>query len=69
MFLAVGLGAAGVYGVFNIETDYDSIWYMRQDSYQVAYYETVEEYFATQGERADIYIGNKTLGATGTSWV
>jgi len=57
LFLAVGLGAAGVYGVFNIETDYDSIWYMRQDSYQVAYYETVEEYFATQGERADIYIG------------
>ena len=28
ILVAVGLAAAGVYGLVNIESDYDSIWYM-----------------------------------------
>ena len=26
----------GVYGLLTVESDYDSIWYMRQDSYQAS---------------------------------
>ena len=32
--LTVGLAAAGGYGLANLQSDYDSIWYMRHASYQ-----------------------------------
>ena len=41
----------GVYGVFNIEVNYDSIWYMDQDSYQAKYYNSLLKLFPEQGER------------------
>ena len=47
----------GVYGVFNIELNYDSIWYMDQHSYQTRYYETLMEVFPEHGERVEIYVG------------
>ena len=47
----------GVYGVTKIETDYDSIWYMEQDSYQTHFYSTMTKLFPENGERVEIYVG------------
>ena len=48
----------GIYGVLNIEVNYDSIWYMDKDSYQAKYYNSLMELFPGQGERVEVYIGN-----------
>ena len=41
----------GVYGVLSIEVNYDSIWYMDQDSYQANYYNSLMRLYPEQGER------------------
>ena len=62
LVVTVGLAAGGAYGMANIESDYDSIWYMRHESYQYQYYKALADNFRGQGERVDVYIGNdKTL--------
>ena len=38
LLTALGLAAGGGYGLSQIESDYDSIWYMRHESYQFQYY-------------------------------
>ena len=48
----------GVYGVTQIETDYDSIWYMDQGSYQTDFFDKMNKYFPENGERVEVYIGN-----------
>ena len=54
--LGAGL-AGGVYGLVNIESDYDSIWYMRHDSYPYQYFKALGDHFQGQGERVDVYLG------------
>jgi len=58
---ALGLAAGGAYGLSQIENDYDSIWYMRHESYQYQYYSTLAERFSGQGERVEVYIGEVDL--------
>jgi hypothetical protein len=48
----------GVYGVTQIKTDYDSIWYMDQNSYQTDFYDAMAHHFPENGERVEVYIGN-----------
>jgi len=57
LVVTVGLAAGGAYGLANIESDYDSIWYMRHQSYQYQYYKALADNFRGQGERVDVYIG------------
>ena len=47
----------GVYGVFNIKLDYDSIWFMDQKSYQTQYYKSLQDTFPEYGERVEVYVG------------
>merc|ERR1712029_932319 len=47
----------GTYGVLHIELNYDSIWYMDQNSYQTDYYKTLMEVFPEHGERVEVYVG------------
>ena len=54
---AVALAGAGVYGLFNIESEYDSIEYMRHESYPYKYFKALGKYFRGSGERVDVYIG------------
>jgi len=56
--ITVGLAGAGIYGVINIESDYDSIWYMRHESYPYQYFKALGDHFSEQGERVDVYVGN-----------
>ena len=58
--LAVGLAGAGIYGLVHIESDFDSIWYMRHESYPYKYFKSLRDYFPGQGERVDVYIGKRT---------
>ena len=58
LVVTVALAAGGAYGLANIESDYDSIWYMRHESYQYKYYKALADNFRGQGERVDVYIGN-----------
>jgi hypothetical protein len=51
----------GVYGVLNIQLNYDSIWYMDQKSYQTKYYKTLQQVFPENGERVEVYVGKKQL--------
>ena len=55
--ITVGLAGAGIYGVINIESDYDSIWYMRHESYPYQYFKALGDHFSEQGERVDVYVG------------
>ena len=57
--ITVGLAVGGGYGLYYIESDYDSIWYMRHQSYQYQYYKALKENFSGQGERVDVYIGDR----------
>ena len=57
ILLTLGLAAGGVYGLVNIESDYDSIWYMRHDSYPYQYFKALGDHFQGQGERVDVYLG------------
>ena len=49
----------GVYGVTQIKTEYDSIWYMDQNSYQTEFYQVMSRYYPENGERVEIYVGMK----------
>ena len=57
IIITLGLATAGVWGLVNIESDYDSIWYMRHDSYPYQYFKALGEHFQGQGERVDVYLG------------
>ena len=59
LIVTAGLAAGGAYGLSQIESDYDSIWYMRHESYQFQYYKELADNFRGQGERVDVYIGNQ----------
>ena len=56
--LALAFATGGAFGLANIESDYDSIWYMRHESYQYKFYSALADNFRGHGERVDIYIGN-----------
>ena len=47
----------GIYGVFNIELDYDPIWFMDQKSYQTKYFKRLHQTFPEHGERIEVYLG------------
>ena len=47
----------GVYGVLNIRLDYDSIWFIGQNSYQTSYFEAIQKNFPEHGERVEVYVG------------
>ncbi|TRY79298.1 hypothetical protein TCAL_08847, partial [Tigriopus californicus] len=48
---------AGVYGITQMKLDYNSIWYMRKNSYQVGFYDATARLFPDNGERVQVYIG------------
>ena len=50
----------GVYGVFNIKLDFDSLWFMDAKSYQTSYYKSLHKNFPEHGERVEVYIGKYT---------
>ena len=47
----------GVYGVTQLEIDYDAVWYMRESSYQQHFYLTAQDYFPEDGARVEVYVG------------
>lgn len=57
ILLTIGLACLGAYGVFNIELNYDSIWYMDQKSYQTKYFKALQNVFPENGERVEVYVG------------
>ena len=52
------MAGVGMYGVSQMKIDYNSIWYMRQNSYQVHFYEGINEFYPDNGERVQVYIGD-----------
>ena len=47
----------GLYGVTQMESEYDPVTYMDAWSYQRRYFAALETYFPEAGERVEIYIG------------
>ena len=58
--LTLATVGVGTYGVLHIELNYDSIWYMDQNSYQTDYYKTLMEVFPEHGERVEVYVGKSS---------
>ena len=56
--VALALAVGGAFGLANIKSDFDSIWYMRHESYQYKFYRSLADNFRGHGERVDIYLGN-----------
>ena len=46
-----------IYGCTKLETNYDPVLYMNQNSYQVSFYHTQANLFPNDGERIDIFVG------------
>jgi len=51
----------GTYGAFNIELNYDSMWYMDSKGYQTKYYNSLISIFPEHGERVEVYVGKKNM--------
>ncbi len=54
----LALFGMGAFGVYNLEADYNSVWYMRENSYQKRFFEQSWEYFPEFGERVHVYVGD-----------
>ena len=55
--ITLALFSIGVYGVFQIEMNFELDWYVDQGSYQAKFYKTLRETFPDYGERVEVYIG------------
>ena len=53
----LSLFGVGLYGVTQMESQYDPVTYMDALSYQRRYFDALQEYFPEAGERVEIYIG------------
>ena len=51
----------GVFGVFNIKLDFDSLWFMDAKSYQTSYYKNLHTTFPEHGERVEVYVGKHKI--------
>ena len=58
LVIALALAVGGAFGLANIKSDFDSIWYMRHESYQYKFYSALADNFKGHGERVDVYVGN-----------
>ena len=59
IFSTLALFGAGIYGVTQLELNYNPIWYLRESSYQRQFYEAMVTYFPNDGEKVSVYIGIK----------
>ncbi len=59
--------AMGVYGVTQIKSDFDPVWYMRNGTYQQRFYSAVGDYFPGSGEKVDIFVGESNHQVLGVS--
>lgn len=48
---------ANVWGLFQLEQNFDPIWYLNQDSYPILFHNKLKEHFPKSGKRAGIYLG------------
>ncbi|XP_046427563.1 patched domain-containing protein 3-like isoform X1 [Neodiprion fabricii] len=49
---------SNVWGICQLEQNFDPTWYLNQDSYPILYNNKLKEYFPKYGKRAGIYLGD-----------
>lgn len=49
--------ALNVWGIFNLEQNFDPLWYLHQQSHPIQFNDKLTEYFPKYGKRAAIYLG------------
>ena len=59
--VTLGLFGGGIYGMTQLETDYNPVWYMRESSYQQHFYIALGHYFPESGERVQVYVGERGI--------
>lgn len=56
IIVVIVLDAFGAYGVAKLKTEYNVIWYLRPDSYNVAFLNELQRQFPESGERVQLYL-------------
>lgn len=56
LIVVLALDAFGVYGVVEMRIEYKVIWYLRPESYNVAFLSELERQFPENGERVQFYL-------------
>ena len=59
LMVTAGLLAFNLYGVINLEQDFDPNWFIPSDSYAKDYIEASEKYFPGDGAPVTIYLGER----------
>ncbi|XP_024940827.1 NPC intracellular cholesterol transporter 1 isoform X2 [Cephus cinctus] len=56
IFLTGCFLTVNIYGIFQLEQNFDPLWYLNQDSYPIQFHNKLKEYFPKYGKRAGIYM-------------
>ena len=57
LLLTAGAVAVNVYGILQLEQNFDPSMYLKEHSYPAEYFDAMKHYFPESGERASIYTG------------
>ena len=61
LVVTLAMFGTAIYGCTKLETNYNPVLYMNQNSYQVSFYHTQANLFPNDGERIDIFVGKSFL--------
>ena len=56
IIIVLAVDAFGAYGVYEMRTEYNVIWYVGPDSYNAAFLKEVEKQFPENGDRVQLYL-------------
>lgn len=58
LMLTVGMVSVNIWGILQLEQNFDPNWYLMENSYPSEYFNAMKNYFPENGERASVYTGN-----------
>jgi Niemann-Pick C1 protein len=61
MIMTAALVSVNIWGIFQLEQNFDPNWYLNEHSYPSEYFNAMRLYFPESGERASVYTGNHLL--------
>ncbi|EFX77108.1 hypothetical protein DAPPUDRAFT_248097 [Daphnia pulex] len=57
MIMTAALVSVNIWGIFQLEQNFDPNWYLNEHSYPSEYFNAMRLYFPESGERASVYTG------------
>lgn len=58
LIVTAALVSVNIWGIFQLEQNFDPNWYLNEHSYPSEYFNAMRLYFPESGERASVYTGN-----------